>query len=119
MCAVASPRRYFSVNSPCNSIWTEELPTRIATLPGSAFRIYVALFRVIAQRNPEAMRKAAQPALEAAEKWERVLSVQPGSDLALELERLNGKSLAELKAQAEKLSPFLRSAANIPLSLLK
>jgi hypothetical protein len=27
-----------------------------------------------AKKNPEAMKRAAQPVLEAAEKWERILS---------------------------------------------
>jgi len=78
-----------------------------------------AIFRTIAKKNPEAVNKAAQPALEAAEKWERVLSLEPGSQPALELEKQTGKSLAELKAQAETLTGFLRSAANIALSLTK
>jgi len=78
-----------------------------------------AISRTIAKKNPEAVNKAAQPALEAAEKWERVLSLEPGSQPALELEKQTGKSLAELKAQAETLTGFLRSAANIALSLTK
>ena len=83
----------------------------------SDYRIAEAIFRVVAQRNPESVKQAAQPFLEAAQKWDRVLSVEPGSETALELERLNGKSLAELKTQAETLAPFLRGAANIALSL--
>jgi transcriptional regulator with XRE-family HTH domain len=82
-------------------------------------RIYRAVFRVLAQRNPEAVNQAARPFLEAAEKWERVLSLEPGSEPALKVEKLNGKSLAELKAQAEPVAGFLRSAANIALSLTK
>jgi hypothetical protein len=42
--------------------------------------------------------------------------VEPGSEAALKLEKQTGKSLAELKAQAETLTGFLRSAANIALS---
>jgi len=82
-------------------------------------RVTEAIFRTIAKKNPEAVKQAAQPVLEAAEKWERVLSVDPGSEAALELEKQTGKSLAELKAQAETLAGFLRSTANIGLSLLK
>ena len=81
-------------------------------------RIYRAVFRVIAQRNPEAVNQVAKPLLDAAEKWERVLSLESGSELALKVEGLNGKSLAELKAQAEPIAGVLRIAANIPLSLL-
>jgi len=79
-------------------------------------RITGALVRLAAQRNPEAVRQAVQPTLEAAEKWERVLSLEPGSELALQVEKLNGKSLAELKAHAEKVAEFLRSTANMALS---
>src|ERR1700730_1130 len=82
-------------------------------------RVTEAIFRTIAKKNPEAVKQAAQPVLEAAEKWERVLSVEPGSEAALELEKQTGKSLAELKAQAETLAGFLRGTANIGLSLLK
>jgi transcriptional regulator with XRE-family HTH domain len=82
-------------------------------------RIYGAVFRMIAKKNPEAVNQAAQPALEAAEKWERVLSLKPENEAALELEKQTGKSLAELKTQAETLADFLRSAANIALSLTK
>jgi transcriptional regulator with XRE-family HTH domain len=46
-------------------------------------RVTEAIFRTIAKKNPEAVKQAAQPVLEAAEKWERVLSVEPGSELAL------------------------------------
>jgi transcriptional regulator with XRE-family HTH domain len=83
-------------------------------------RIAGAVFGMIAKKYPEKMKQAAQPALDAAEKWERtlerILSVEPGSQLALELEKLNGKSLAELKTQAEMTADFLRSAANMALS---
>jgi transcriptional regulator with XRE-family HTH domain len=82
-------------------------------------RITGALVRLTAQRNPEAVNQAAKPFLEAAEKWDKVLSLEPGSELALEVEELNGKSLAELKAQAEPVAGFLRSAANTALSLTK
>jgi hypothetical protein len=41
MCAIASPRRYFSLNFPCNSICAEELPTKIEKSPGSAFQARV------------------------------------------------------------------------------
>ena len=82
-------------------------------------RICVAVFRVIAQRNPEAVNRAARPVLDAAEKCDRILSLEPGSQPALELEKLSGKSLSELKTQAETLAPFLRGAANGALSLTK
>ena len=82
-------------------------------------RIAEAIFRVAMQRNPEGVNQAAQPVLAEAEKWEKILSVEQGSQLALELEKLNGKSLAELKAQAKVLVGFLRSGANIALSLTK
>jgi len=82
-------------------------------------RVTKAIFRTIAKKNPEAVKQAAQPALETAEKWERVLSLEPGSEAALELEKQTGKSLAELKAQAETLADFLRRGANIGLSLLE
>ncbi len=67
-------------------------------------RVTKAIFKMIAKKNPEAVNRAAQPALEAAEKWERV-------------QKQTGKNLAELKTQAETLAGFLRSAANISLSL--
>jgi transcriptional regulator with XRE-family HTH domain len=82
-------------------------------------RIFGVVFGMVAKKNPEAVNNAAQPALEAAEKWETVLLLEPGSEAALELEKQTGKSLAELKAQAETLIAFLRSAANIALSLTK
>ncbi len=82
-------------------------------------RVTKALFRTIAKKNPEAVNRAAKPALEAAEKWDRVLSLEPGSEAVLKLEKQTGKSLAELKAQAETLADFLRRGANIGLSLLK
>ena len=82
-------------------------------------RVTGAIIRMAAKKNPEAVKQAAQPVLEAAEKWERILSLEPGSETALELERLNGKSLAELKTQAETTAGFLRSAAIIGLSLTK
>jgi len=82
-------------------------------------RVTKAIFRTIAKKNPETVNQAAQPALEAAEKWEKVLSLEPGSEAALELEKQTGKNLAELKTQAKTLAGFLRSAANIALSLTK
>lgn len=82
-------------------------------------RITGALVRLTAQRNPEAVKQAAKPFLEAAGKWERVLSLEPGSELALKVEELNGKSLAELKAQAEQVVSFLRGVNNMALSLTK
>jgi transcriptional regulator with XRE-family HTH domain len=82
-------------------------------------RVTEAIFRIIAKKNPEAVKQAAQPVLEAAEKWERVLSLEPGSEAALKLEKITEKSLAELKTQAETMVGFLRSTANIGLSLLK
>jgi transcriptional regulator with XRE-family HTH domain len=82
-------------------------------------RVGEALIRMIAKKNPESVKQAAQPMLEWAEKCEKVLSVEPGSELAPELERLNGKSLAQLKTEAQTLTPFFRGAANGALSLLK
>ena len=79
-------------------------------------RIAGAVFEMIAKKNPEAFKKAVQPALDEAEKWERVLSLEPGSEIALELEKRSEKSLAELKVMAETLAPFLRSAGNNFLS---
>jgi len=38
-------------------------------------RVTKAIFRTIAEKNPEAVKQAAQPALEAAEKCDRVLSL--------------------------------------------
>jgi transcriptional regulator with XRE-family HTH domain len=82
-------------------------------------RIAGAIFRMIAKKNPEAVKQAAQPVLEAAEKWEKILSVEPGSEAALELEKVSGKSLAELKTRAETMAGFLRRGVNIPLSLVE
>ena len=86
---------------------------------GTDERMYTAALRVVMQRNPEGVNQAAQPLLAEAEKWEKVVHLEPGRDLALELEKLNGKTLAELKAQARTLADFLRSGANIALSLTK
>jgi transcriptional regulator with XRE-family HTH domain len=83
-------------------------------------RVTKAVFTAVAKKNPEAVNQAAQPVLEAAEKCERILSsLEPGSEAALELEKLNGKSLAELKAQAQAIADFLRRRANNFLSLTK
>jgi transcriptional regulator with XRE-family HTH domain len=82
-------------------------------------RIGEAIFRTFAKKNPEAVKQAAQPVLKAPEKWEGILSLEPGSEAALELEKLNGKSLAELKLHAETLAVFFRSGANNFLSFIK
>ena len=82
-------------------------------------RVTKAIFRTIAKKNPEAVKQAAQPALEAAEKCERVLSLESGSEAALKLEKQTGKSLAELKTHAEAAAGLLRRTANIALSLTK
>jgi transcriptional regulator with XRE-family HTH domain len=82
-------------------------------------RICGAIFSMLAKKNPEAVNHAVQPALEMAEQWEKVLLLEPESDAALELEKQTGKILAELKAQAETLTGFLRSGANIAVSLTK
>jgi hypothetical protein len=82
-------------------------------------RVASAIIITVAKNNPEAVKQAAQPMLDAAEKWERILSLESGSGAALELEKLNGKSLAELKTQVETMAGFLRGLANIPLSLAK
>jgi transcriptional regulator with XRE-family HTH domain len=82
-------------------------------------RVTGTIVRMVAKMNPEAVKKAVQPALHEAEKWERVLSLEPGSELALELEKRSKKSLAELKVMAETLAPFLRTAGNDFLSWIK
>lgn len=82
-------------------------------------RIFGAILKMVAKKNPEPVKQAAQKLLEEAENWEKILSVEPGSQLALDLERLNQKSLGELRIQAETMGGFLRRGANIPLSLLK
>jgi len=82
-------------------------------------RISEAIFRVAAKRNPEAVRQGLQPVLEAADKWQQVLYVEPGSEAALEVEKLSGQSLAELKHQAEQVANFLRGVSNTALSLTK
>jgi transcriptional regulator with XRE-family HTH domain len=82
-------------------------------------RIFRAIFRTAAKKSPEGVNLAAQPLLAEAEKWEKVLHLEPGSDLALELEKLNGKTLAELKAQAEVIVGFLRGLTNNFVSLTK
>jgi transcriptional regulator with XRE-family HTH domain len=77
-------------------------------------RVSGAILRTAARRNPEAVNQAAKPFVEAAEKWERVLSLEPGSELALKVEKLNGKSLAELKAQAERSQGFFEAERTLP-----
>jgi len=82
-------------------------------------RIFGAVFKTVAKKNPEVMKQAAQPVLEAAEQWEKVLSLEPGSEAALGLEKQTGKSLAELKTHAEAAAGLLRNVANVAVSLLK
>src|SRR3989442_10645857 len=82
-------------------------------------RVNKAILKAVAKKNPEAMNRAAQPALEATEKCDRVLSLEPGSEAALKLEKQTGKSLAELKTHAEAAAGFLRRTANVALSLTK
>ena len=82
-------------------------------------RVTETIFRTIAKKNPEAVKQAAQPVLEAAEKWERILSLEPGSQPALELEKQTGKSLAELKTHAGNAVSLLRSVAKGASSLTK
>jgi len=82
-------------------------------------RVTKAIFRTIAKKNPEAVKQAAQPALEAAEKCDRVLSLEPGSEAALKLEKQTGKSLAELKTHAENAAGLLRNVVKGAFSLLK
>ena len=60
-------------------------------------RVTKAIFRTIAKKNPEAVKQVAQPALEAAEKWERVLSLEPGSEAALELEKTDWKEFGRVE----------------------
>jgi transcriptional regulator with XRE-family HTH domain len=83
-------------------------------------RITGAIIRTTARRNSEQfMEKVVQPLLKAVEECEKIHSVEPGTQLALELEKLNGKSLAELKARSETMAGFLRRAGNNFLSLTK
>jgi hypothetical protein len=82
-------------------------------------RVTEAIFRALAKKNPEAVNRAAQPALEAAEKWDRVLSLGPGSEAALKLEKQTGQSLAELKTHAENAAGLLRNVVKGAFSLLK
>lgn len=81
-------------------------------------RIGGAILRMVAKQNPEAVKRAVQPFLEATEEFEKILSVEPGTELAAQLEKLNGKTLAEMKAQAEGVGIFRRAANNF-LSLAK
>jgi transcriptional regulator with XRE-family HTH domain len=76
-----------------------------------------ALIRMIAKKNPESVKLAAQPVLETADKCDRIISLESGSQSALELERLTGKSLSQLKIEAETLPPFLRGVGNSVVSL--
>src|SRR6266849_8728043 len=82
-------------------------------------RISTALIKTAMQNNPEMVKQATQPALEPADKWQQILYLEPGSEAALELEKLSGQSLPELKAQAEKVASFLRGISNTALSLAK
>ena len=82
-------------------------------------RVTKAIFRTIAKKNPEAVNRAAQPALEWAEKCDRVLSLEPRSEAALKLEKQTGKSLAELKTHAENAAGLLRNVVKGAFSLLK
>jgi hypothetical protein len=81
-------------------------------------RIGSAIVRLVMKRNPELTKRAVQPFLDATEEWEKIPSVQPGTELAAQLEKLKGESLAELKAYAEKIAIFRRAANNF-LSLTK
>jgi len=82
-------------------------------------RISRALVTTAMQNNPEMVKQATQPALEAADKWQQILYMEPGSEAAIELEKLSGQSLPELKAQAEKVASFLRRVSNTALSWTK
>jgi|SRR5271169_7241248 len=75
-------------------------------------RIGGAIIRMVAKQNPEIWKQAIQPFLDATEGWEKILSVEPGTELAAQVEKFNGKSLAELKAHAETLAVFRRAANN-------
>jgi len=86
---------------------------------GTDERISRAIFGMIAKKNPEAVNRAAQPALEWAEKCDRVLSLEPRSEAALKLEKQTGKSLAELKTHAENAAGLLRNVVKGAFSLLK
>jgi transcriptional regulator with XRE-family HTH domain len=80
--------------------------------PETDARIGEAIFRIVAKRNPEMVKQAVQPFLDATEECVKILSVQPGTELAAQLEKLDGESLAELKAYAEKIAIFRRAANN-------
>jgi DNA-binding XRE family transcriptional regulator len=71
-----------------------------------------AIIRLVMERNPEATKKAVQPFLKEAEKWEKIHSVEPGTELAAQLEKLNGKTLAEMKTQAEGVGIFRRAMSS-------
>jgi hypothetical protein len=81
-------------------------------------RIGSAIVRLVMKRNPELTKRAVQPFLDATEEWEKILSVQPGTESAAQLEKIKGESLVELKAYAEKIAIFRRAANNF-LSLTK
>ncbi len=77
-----------------------------------------AVFRVVAKRDPDTVKQNVQPLLEAAERFEKILGVQPGDEIALAMEKKSGKTLADMKAEAEKMANFLRVGAKHFLSLL-
>jgi transcriptional regulator with XRE-family HTH domain len=80
-------------------------------------RISGAIFKVIAKKNPEAMARAMEPVQQALANYQKILAVEPGSELAQKVEQFYGKSLVELKLQAEGMTNFLGAAAQIATSL--
>jgi transcriptional regulator with XRE-family HTH domain len=85
--------------------------------PTNQDRISGAIFKVIAKKHPEAMARAMEPVQQALATYQKILAVEPGSEQAQKVERLYGKSLPELKTQAEGMTNFLGAAAQIATSL--
>ena len=79
-------------------------------------RIGEALFRTLAKQNPEAVKNAVQPVLEAAEKLDRIAFLKPESEPPKQLEKLTGKNLKDFKPYAESAADMFRRAGNNFLS---
>jgi DNA-binding XRE family transcriptional regulator len=80
-------------------------------------RVSTAMIKMAVKKNPEAMARALQPVQQALATYQKILAVEPGSELAQKVEQFYGKSLVELKAQAEGMTNFLGAAAQIATSL--
>ena len=76
-------------------------------------RVSEALIRMTVKKNPEAMERAMQPVQQALDTYQKILAVEPGSELAQKVEKFYGKSLVELKAQAEGGTHLLGAMAEI------